>query len=257
MDLWSLNPQEFMAAHYLEMVGGRSSGREVAQIIGVGERTGRRILESLAAKGLIQRVSQGRYLLLWLAETRSPVAASRSPMTESKVLLLVGSNKPVLVDMSNDISTRAAPPSRGHNEKRFPMADDLEPGRLKPPAPKPAKRTLFKKPDKYHRLTQPPETWGISHVVKEFEIRSLQAFPDSIYVPEGRRLSSTLSMAQRDYGLTVPQMLTAIDQFFRFHANNVPAHTPPTRHFLAYLKRYIEQQPGNSDIDPLKWEQSQ
>lgn len=132
---------------------------------------------------------------------------------------------------------------------RFPLADDLEPGRLTPPAPKPAKRTLFKKPDKYHRVTEPRESWGIPHVVKEFEIRAQQAFPDSVYVPEGRKLSATLHMAQRDYGITVPQMLTAIDQFFTHRASGVPPDTPPTRYFLAYLKRYIEQQPGNRTVN--------
>lgn len=239
-----LTPQEFMAAHYLQRVSGRASGKEIAAHLDISERGGRRVLVSLAEKGLIQRVRQGRFVLLWLAESRPRVAESRPRVTESKVLSTT-SSKSVLVDMSNDISTRAARPIEGtHIKKRFPMADDLEPGRLKPIAKKPAKRTLFNKPDKYHRLTQPREEWGIPHLVKEFGIRYQHAFPESVYVVEGRKLSSTLAMAQRDYGLSVVQLMTAIEQFFDHRSKGVPDNVSPTRVFLAYLKEYIRQQPG-------------
>lgn len=139
MDLWDygLTPQEFMAAHYLEKVAGRASGREIADRLDVSRRTGERILSSLADKGLIQRVRHARYVLLWVTQSASSMTQSASPVTQTKVLSTTSSNS-VLVDMSNDISTRAARPFEGtHIEKRFPMADDLEPGRLKPPAPKP------------------------------------------------------------------------------------------------------------------------
>ena len=249
MDLWDygLTPQEFMAAHYLEKVAGRASGREIAERLDVSRRTGERILSSLSDKGLILRVKHARYALLWMTQTATPMTQSASPVTQTKVLSTTSSNS-VLVDMSNDISTRAARPFEGtHIEKRFPMADDLEPGRLKPPAPKPAKRTLFKKPDKYHRLTQPREEWGIPHLVKEFGIHYQHAFPDSIYVVEGRQLSSTLSMAQRDYGLSVVQLMTAIEQFFAHHAQKVPDDVSPTRYFLSYLDRYIQEQPNTKN----------
>jgi hypothetical protein len=261
MDLWDfdLTPQEYMAAHFLERHAGRVSGREVAERLGLSEKTGRRILSSLARKGLIQRISRGRYALLWMTVEPAPVTVERSPMTVSKVLSSSTTTKPVLVDVPSGTSTRAARPFEGiHIEKRFPVADDIEPGRLKPPSPEKPKRSLFKKPDKYHRVTQPRESWGVSHVVKEFEIRSLQTFPNSVYVPEGRLLSATLSMAKRDYGISVEQMLTAIDQFFTHRAKNVPQDTSPSRHFLAYLKTYIEQQPGigTVDLDPEKFDTS-
>lgn len=249
MDLWDygLSPQEFMAAHFLQRVSGRASGRDVAVHLNISERGGRRVLAALAEKGLIQRVRHGRFALLWLAESRPLVAESRPWVAETKVLSS-STTTSMQVGMSNDIPTSAARPFEGtHIEKRFPMADDLEPGRLKPATGKPTKRPLFNRPDKYHRLNQPREEWGIPHLVKEFEIRSQHAFPDSIYVPEGRRLSTTLAMAQRDYGLTVTQILTAMDQFFTHRSSGVPDHVSPTRHFLAYLKEYIRQQPGNGD----------
>lgn len=247
MDLWDygLTPQEFMAVHYLERVSGRASGREIAERLDVSRRTGERILSSLADKGLIQRLGNARYVLLWMAQNASPMTQIASPVSQTKVLSTTSSTKAVLVDMSSDISTSAARPFQGdHIEKRFPMADDLPPGRISPPKPDAPKQRLFTKVDKYHRLTQPREEWGIAHLVKEFGIRSQHAFPDSIYVVEGRQLSSVLAMAQRDYGLSVTQLMTAMEQFFEHHAKGVPDHTSPTRYFLAYLKDYIRQQPG-------------
>jgi len=251
MDLWDfdLTPQEYMAAHFLERTGGRVSGREVAERLGVSPATGRRILASLAEKGLIQRLGNARYALLWVSEKRPPVSELRSPMSVSNLVSSSTTTKAVLVDVPSGTSTSAARPSEGtYIEKRLRMADDLEPGRLKPPAPKKPKRTLFKMPDKYHRFTQPREEWGIPHLVKEFGIRYQHAFPESIYVVEGKSLSSTLAMAQRDHGLSINQLLTAIEQFFEHHTDRVPDNASPTRYFLAYLKRYIRQQPdfGNA-----------
>jgi len=244
---YGLSPSQYMAAVYLQKVQGRASGREIAERLGVSRRTGERILSSLADKGLILRVGHTRYALLWMTQTATPVTQTASSVTQMKVLSSSTATS-MQVGMSNDIPTSAARPFEGiHIEKRFPMADDIEPGRLKPKPGKPTKRPLFKKPDKYHRLNQPREEWGIPHLVKEFEIRSQHAFPDSIYVPEGRRLSTTLAMAQRDFGLTVTQILTAMDQFFTHHSSGTPDHVSPTRHFLAYLKEYIRQQPGNGD----------
>lgn len=252
MDLLELglSPAEFMAAHFLHRVSGRASGREIAEALGVGERTGRRVLESLAEKGLIQRVSNGRYMLLWLAESRPEMAESRSLVTESKVHLLVTSSNSPLVEVPSGTSTWASPPSEGLDQVRFPMADDLEPGRIGPPKPTEKKRrSLFNKPDKHHRLTQPRETWDVPHVVKEFEMHAQHAFPDSVYVAEGKKLSVTLRMARADYGITIEQMLTAVEQFFAHHASNVPKNTSPVQHFLAYLSKYIDQQPGGRQID--------
>ena len=251
MDLWDfdLTPQEYMAAHFLERTAGRASGREVAERLGVSPATGRRILVSLSDKGLLHRLGNARYALLWVSEKRSPVSEVRSSVSVSNLVSSSTTTKAVLVDVPSGTSTSAARPSEGtYIEKRLRMADDLEPGRLKPPAPKQPKRKLFKMPDKYHRATQPREEWGIPHLVKEFEIRSQHAFPDSIYVTEGKTLSVTLSMAQRDYGLSVNQLLTAMEQFFTHRADKAPDDVSPTRLFLAYLKEYIRQQPdfGNA-----------
>lgn len=248
MDLWDydVTPQEYMAAHYMQRLGGRVSGREIAERLQVSEATGRRVLVSLAAKGLIQRIARGRYALSWVSVEQSLVSVEQSPVSVSKVLSSTSSTYRSL-EVPNGTSNGPAAPSRGSedfSEVRFPVADDLEPGKLKPTQATPPAKKLFSKPDKYHRLTQPRETWGIPHVVKEFEIRALQELPNSVYVPEGKKLSMTLGMAARDYGLTVPQMLTAMDQFFRHEASKIPESTAPTRHFLAYLKRYIQQQPG-------------
>ena len=250
MDLWDygLSPQEFMAAHYLEKVAGRASGREIAERLDVSRRTGERILSSLVDKGVILRVRQARYALLWMTQSASPVTQSASPMTQTKVLSTT-SSKSVLVGMSDDIPTSAARPSEGdHIKKRFPMADDLEPGRLKPKPPEKPRRAPLKV-DKYHRLTQPREEWGVPHVVKEFGIRYQHAFPESIYVVEGKSLSVMLNWCASHFGLTVPQMMTALDQFFDHHASKVPDDKSPTRYFLQYLKDYIRQQPEFKNVD--------
>lgn len=250
MDLWDygLSPQEFMAAHYLEKVAGRASGREIAERLDVSRRTGERILSSLADKGLIQRLGNARYVLLWMAQNASPMTQIASPMTQTKVLSTT-SSKSVLVGMSDDIPTSAARPSEGdHIKKRFPMADDLEPGRLKPTTPKKPRRAPLKV-DKYHRITQPREEWGVPHVVKEFGIRYQHAFPQSIYLVEGKSLSVMLNWCASHFGLTVPQMLTAVDQFFEHHASEVPDNASPTRYFLQYLKDYIRQQPDFKNVD--------
>ena len=252
MDLWhyGLSPQEFMAAHYLQRVSGRASGREVADHLGISERGGRRVLTSLVEKGLIQRVRHGRFALLWLAETRPLVAESRPWVAETKVLSSSRSTTSTQVGMSNDIPTSASRPLEGeHIEKRFPLADDLEPGRLKPKPEKSSRKTPFKMPDKYHRITQPREEWGVPHVVKEFHIRYQHAFPESIYVVEGKSLSVMLNWSQSAHGITVPQMLTALDQFFTHHAHKVGDDESPTRAFLGYFKRYIQEQPGYREVE--------
>lgn len=252
MDLWDygLSPQEFMAAHYLQRVSGRASGRDVAAHLSISERGGRRVLTALAEKGLIQRVRHGRFALLWLAETRPLVAESRPRVTESNLVSSSRTTTSTQVGMSNDIPTSAARPREGeHIEKRFPVADDLEPGRLKPKPEKSKRKAPFKMPDKYHRFTQPREEWGVPHVVKEFGIRYQHAFPESIYLVEGKSLSVMLNWAKSAHGITVPQMLTAMDQFFTHHAQKVGDDGSPTRAFLGYFKRYIQEQPGYREVD--------
>lgn len=249
MDLWELTPQEFMAAHYLEKVGGRASGREIAERLEVSRRTGERVLSALSDKGLISRTGNARYALLWLTQKASPMTQIASPVSQTNLVSssTTSSNQ---VGMSNDIPTSAArAPEGDHIEKRFPMADDLEPGRLKPVKAKSARATPFKMPDKYHRLTQPREEWGVPHVVKEFNIRYLHAFPNSIYAVEGKSLSVMLNWSQSTYKITVPQMLTALDQFFTHHAHKVGEDESPTRAFLGYFKRYIREQPNYREVD--------
>ena len=109
---------------------------------------------------------------------------------------------------------------------------------------------MFKMPDKYHRFTQPREEWGIPHLVKEFNIRYQHAFPASIYIVEGKSLSSALATAKHDHGLSVQQLLTAMEQFFEHRTDTVPDDVSPTRYFLAYLKDYIQQQPDYGNATP-------
>lgn len=252
MDLWDygLSPQEFMAAHYLAQVSGRASGAEIATRLGVSDRTGERVLLSLADKGLIQRLSRGRYGLLWMALDPSPMTVEPSPVTVSNLVSSTTTTSSTQVGMSNDIPTSAARPREGeHIEKRFPVADDLEPGRLKPKPQKSKRKTPFNMPDKYHRFTQPREEWDVPHVVKEFGIRYQHAFPESIYLVEGKSLSVMLNWSRSAHGITVPQMLTALDQFFTHHAQKVGDDESPTRAFLGYFKRYIQEQPGYREVD--------
>lgn len=252
MDLWDygLTPQEFMAAHYLQSVAGRASGREIAERLEVSRRTGERVLSSLSEKGIISRVGNGRYALLWLTQKASPMTQIASPVTVSNLVSSNTTTSRTQVGMSNDIPTSAArAPEGDHIEKRFPVADDLEPGRLKPKPEKSTRKTPFKMPDKYHRLTQPREEWGVPHVVKEFHIRYQHAFPESIYVVEGKSLSVMLNWSKSAHGITVPQMLTALDQFFTHHAHKVGDDESPTRAFLGYFKRYIQEQPGYREVD--------
>ena len=252
MDLWDygLSPQEFMAAHYLQAVNGRASGREIAERLEVSPRTGERVLSTLSEKGLIQRLGNGRYALLWMTQIPSPMTQIPSPVTVSNLVSSSSTTSSTQVGMSNDIPTSAARPLDGeHIEKRFPLADDLEPGRLKPKPEKSKRKAPFKMPDKYHRLTQPREEWGVPHVVKEFHIRYQHAFPDSIYLVEGKSLSVMLNWSQSAHGITVPQMLTALDQFFSHHAQKVAEDQSPTRAFLGYFKRYIQEQPGYREVE--------
>ena len=251
MDLWDygLSPHEFMAAHYLQRVSGRASGREIAERLEVSPRTGERVLSSLAEKGLIQRLGNARYALLWMTQIPTPMTEIPSPVSVSNLVSSSRTTTSTQVGMSNDIPTSATRPPEGeHIEKRFPVADDLEPGRLKPKPQKSKRKTPFNMPDKYHRFTQPREEWDVPHVVKEFGIRYQHAFPESIYLVEGKSLSVILNWSRSAYGITVSQMLTALDQFFTHHAQKVGDDESPTRAFIGYFKRYVHEQPGLREV---------
>ena len=261
MDLFSLDltPAEFMGMHFIMRMGGRVTGAEVAEALGVSPTTGKRVINDLIERGLLVRTGRGR--LVVVLDPEGPPTDLEGPLVDlSKLPTSSTTTNYVLVEETNVSSTRGlTPPLRGYREEKFPLAD-LPLGKLTndPPSgpaddltegprrPKPSS----KKPSKFHRIDDPPETWTVSHVVKEFQIRAIQAFPKSLYPTDGKHLSVSLYTAQRDHGVTVQQMLLAMDLFFLNEAQKVPSNFQPSRYYLKYLDTYLRREVEEVAVDP-------
>lgn len=107
-------------------------------------------------------------------------------------------------------------------------------------------RPKRKAPTKYHRKDTPFSDWGISHMVKEWGIRALHAYPTRTEPFNSRLLSIQLGK-RRAAGMQMQQMVTAMDQFFDHHAHK--ASGDPVLAFIDYLDRYLAQQPTDPVID--------
>ena len=82
------------------------------------------------------------------------------------------------------------------------------PGRLTDEPDEPRRKP--RGPSKFHRQDDPIETWTVAHVVKEFQIRIYQALPNYIYPVDGRQLVQVLGRLQRQDGVTIQQMISAM-----------------------------------------------
>lgn len=250
MDLWSLGltPNEFMTFCYLISRRGRVTGSEVAEVTGSSSATGRRTLSQLEARGLISRTSRGQFEIL----ERSLVSVERSLVSETfSVLLTTSSSNYMPLSVPNGTDKGGAcgapdqplikdevlmvAPGRLSDEDPRSFADDLSEEITRP---KKARR----EPSKFHRENDPIETWTVAHVVKEFQIRIYQALPDYLYPVDGRQLAQTLGRLHRQNGVTVQQMISALESFFTDEVQRVPHNSSPMGYFLKYLDQHRRQE---------------
>jgi len=219
-----VTPNEFTAAHFLASVGGRSGPTEVATALGVSPATAKRALAGLVDKGLIERISRGHYRLCWMDLEGSPMTSEGSPMTLQgsgcDVYMTTSTSQYDCIEVPDGTSIQGVnPPQEVFHVKGFPVADDLPPGKLSlPPENKPRRRGNGATAMRGWR-EDPPEAWTVEHVAREFGMRLKD---HNLAVPwnrlpmyyNGKELRAALLEAQRDHGVTVEQMVSAMDTFF-------------------------------------------
>lgn len=261
MNIFSLglSPNEFMALCYLVHRGGRVTGSEVAEVTGSSSATGRRTLSQLESRGLISRVSRGHFKV----DERSLVSAERSLVSETFSVLLTTSSSnymPLSVPNGTDKGGACGAPEQQMIKREVLM---VAPGRLSDDDPRsfaddlsediPRPKKVQRGPTKWHRDNDPIETWTVSHVVKEFQIRIYQALPDYLYPVDGRDLTQTLGRLHRQDGVTVQQMISAMDAYFTDEVQRVPRDRSPMGHFLLFLDKHrrleLASQPETIDAD--------
>jgi len=242
-----LTPNEFMALCYLIYRGGRVTGSEAGTVMGVSEKSGRRTLSSLESRGLVKRISRGHFEI----PERSPMTVERSPVTETFSVLLTTSSTaymPIAVPNGTAIGGACGAPDQTEIKGSGSM---VMPGRLSDEPDEPRRKT--RGPSKFHRQDDPIETWTVSHVVKEFQIRIYQALPDYLFPVDGRELTQVLGRLHRRDGVTVQQMIAAMESYFTDEVQRVPQDKSPMGHFLTFLDRYrrleIASQPETVDSD--------
>lgn len=238
MDLFSLglSPNEFMTLCYLIHRGGRVTGSEVAQVTGASSATGRRTLSQLESRGLISRVSRGQFQI----DERSLVSAERSLVSETfSVLLTTSSTTYMPIAVPNGTAIGGA---YGAPDQRMIKGSDsmVVPGRLSDEPDEPRRKP--RGPSKFHRQDDPIETWTVAHVVKEFQIRIYQALPEYIYPVDGRQLAQVLGRLHRQDGVTVQEMISAMESFFVDEVQRVPENSSPMGYFLKHLDRHRRQE---------------
>lgn len=255
-----LSPREFMALEFLIKERGRVTGAEVGQAMGMSASAGRRTLAELEKRGLIRRISRGRFDYSALTAERSPVSAERSPARVSHLVdITTSSSVDVLLEVPKGTSSRGAEGAPGsYLEMRFPM---VAPGRISDEDPRgysddlteePLRKKLRRTaPARFHREDDPIETWTVAHVVKEFQIRIYQALPNYLYPVDGRKLSKVLGRLRREKGLSVPEMLEAMDTFFATEVHRVPTDQSPMGFFLAHLSRHRAEMSATQTEDPI------
>lgn len=238
MNLFSLGltPSEFMAFCYLVQQGGRVTGSETGAVMGVSEKSGRRTLSKLESRGLVKRVARGQFEI----PERSPMTVERSLVSETfSVLLTTSSTAYMLLEVPNGTSSRGA---FGTPEQTMIKGSEsmVMPGRLTDEPDEPRRKP--RGPSKFHRQDDPIETWTVAHVVKEFQIRIYQALPNYIYPVDGRELAQVLGRLHRQNGVTVQEMISALESFFADEVQRVPDNSSPMGYFLKYLDRHRRQE---------------
>lgn len=250
MDIWSLglSPQEFMTFLYLVDRRGRVTGVEAGEVMGTSEVTGRRTLSQLERRGLIRRISRGHFEV----DERSLVNAERSLVNETfSVLLTTSSTAYMRLEVPNGTSSRGAAGAR----EQFEINRGIEmvvPGRLSDEDPSGSaddlseERPRRKLPSKFHRRDDPIETWTVAHVVKEFQIRIYQALPDYLFPVDGRELAQVLGRLHRQNGVSIQEMLAAMESYFAYEVQRVPRDKSPMGHFLHHLDSQRRQELSNA-----------
>jgi hypothetical protein len=228
MGIWDhgLTPSEFMAASYLKEVSGRCGPSELADVMSVSVATAKRTIQSLVDKGLIERLSRGRYAILWMSPEGSSVSLEGSPVSLSPefcdVYMTTSTSQHDCIEVPNGTSIQGGgPPLEVYEVKGFPVADDLPPGKLSlTPDPEPRRRGGTHKSAMRGWREDPREDWTIEHVAREFVMRVHEHNRDRKWsalpmYPNGKALRHALRDAHREQGTTVEEMLAAMDLFFQ------------------------------------------
>lgn len=264
-----LAPAEFKAACFMltreEYGVVRIETSSIADLLNCSPATARRVLANLVETGLFTRSSRGVFMVLDGSNKRSLVsdsATERSLVSETRLVYVDD-----MVDMSTgleeetDVSSSrgaSAPEDRVRVKVmrfNYDDGDDLAGVGKSDDRPTAARTRQSRKRDlKFHRLTS-REDWDVSFVVKEFRHRMSSARPDILGGGvDSRAMNTVLRMWQRDHGLSVLDMATAVDIFFE-NADLVAGlkETPgPWRVYLSFLQeQYRTITAANIDDDWL------
>lgn len=224
-----LAPAEFTAACFLctRSQDGiiHVKTQEVADLLQVSYSKAAKVLAELVEKGIFLRPGRGVFAVHTVNTELSVVRDSGNKLSVQRVL------RSVYVDDMVDMSTRleeetdvsssrgaSAPEDRVRVKvMRFSYddGDDLAGVGKSEDRPTAARTRADRKRDlKFHRLT-PRDQWDATFVVKEFRHRMAYARPDILGGGvEGRNMITVLRMWERDHGLSVLDMATAVDMFF-------------------------------------------
>lgn len=134
-------------------------------------------------------------------------------------------------------------PGRLSDDDSNSPADDL--------SEEPLRKKLRRKatPSQFHREDDPIETWTVAHVVKEFQIRCNTAFPHHLYPVDGRKMGGALRRVEKEKGITVSQMMSAMETFFAEETHRVPHDTSPMGYYLKHLERFLKETHREPEID--------
>ena len=249
-----LTSQEFHAAAY--MLGHARFGRidmptsNIAEVLQCSEVTARRVLVKLVEIGLFIRPSRGVFFVEKVQPKRSPVIVStdkRSPVIENKYVYvddIVTITTSKLVEPNGSTNLGGCAPLMGKMKVRImPIEyDDGEHlggvGKPDTPTAKENRRAKRKRDLTFHRLV-PRDQWDTAFVVKEFRHRMAISRPDILGGGvNGHTMLTVLRTWERDNGLSVQDMATAVDQFFD-SSGMVPTLSEKPhayRVFLSYLQ---------------------
>ena len=240
-----LSAQERMALAVVRHFGGRLTGAELGDHLMSSERTGRRVLQSLTDKGLISRISRGKYRLHQPTEVAAerPIMAAERSIVAVPVLVGSSSTNDIVVEDPNGSSTPAA---RGAFQEEIFRTEmfPLIPGRLTDDEPSPHRKRAI-------RTATPPtrddmSTWTTNDAVAEFHKKAQYALQKSIFVVDRKELTVLLNTVRRDHGLSVGEIVQVMDGFFSDKVKSTPDGESPVRFFMTYLRDYIFRRPVES-----------
>lgn len=229
-----LTPAETLALQFVMRERGRVAGIDVGEELGMSERSGRRILNSLVRKGVLVRSRRGRYQAVERTEvtTKRPEMAGTTYAVSSNAV----SEYVLLVDPNGSTTKGAAPPGIG-------MA---VPGKISDgggngwdefdPDDRPKRKKARNLQN--HRLV-PREEWTMAHVVREFALRAHHAYPERISPSDNRTLLPALNEKTKDRDVTPQQVADAVDAFFDSDEYKIPPKVSPNAAFLRFLNVYL------------------